>query len=298
MKNFIFLIPFLIFARVSFAQEEWATTFDPSSYQYVSYHFYTDSLLNPGCKWQIGHPGKSQFDSAFSNPNALVTDTLNTIPSADTSIIFIRHFRMVQPFHVFVLHFKFRMDGDPSDRGSIEISPDAGLNWINLLTQDSTYQCTWYSAKPSLFGSTNGWQTFDLNMMSWASGWGIFPINFTSDTVLFRLTYITGNHATLHDGWMIDDLQLEDWWEGIPELQNNQLISVFPNPAGDRIIIKSKANQGDASIQILNSDGILTYENLHFSGDPLDISHFVNGVYILRYSDGINFSIKKFIVRH
>jgi len=41
--------------------------------------------------WQIGKPQKSIFKSAYSIPNAIVTDTINPYPINDTSSFIITH---------------------------------------------------------------------------------------------------------------------------------------------------------------------------------------------------------------
>src|SRR5690606_28661361 len=41
--------------------------------------------IDTGSIWQIGPPQKSVFDSAATNPNVIVTDTINTYPINDTS---------------------------------------------------------------------------------------------------------------------------------------------------------------------------------------------------------------------
>ena len=46
--------------------------------------------LNASNIWQIGEPSKTLFSSARSNPNALVTDTLNNYPVNDSSSFIVR----------------------------------------------------------------------------------------------------------------------------------------------------------------------------------------------------------------
>ena len=51
---------------------------------------------NAGNIWQIGQPDKAIFDSAFSAPNAIVTDTVNYYPINDSSS-FILMFELLRP---------------------------------------------------------------------------------------------------------------------------------------------------------------------------------------------------------
>jgi hypothetical protein len=47
-----------------------------------------------------------------------------------------------------------------------------------------------------------------------------------------------------------------------------------------------------------NLRGKLIYDNSNFTGDTIDVKRLNNGIYFLKYSDGKNYSIKKFIVKH
>jgi hypothetical protein len=300
MKKLLLSISLTLIAATSFGQmADWGTNFDPPYFQlYFSNRFYVDTVANPNCKWQIGHPAKTVFNEAHSIPNALVTDTLNALPPNDTSVIYVKHFRYFQPFHVFVLHFNYQMDGDSTDFGTIEISPDGGQSWVNLLIQDTTFQMIWISPKPTLTGSTSSWQSFDLDMQDWASGWGTFPINMTADTILFRFTYITDSNSNARDGWMIDDLNFEDWWEGIEEFKNDNLISISPNPTSDELRIYTTKISDKHQVQILNYAGQVLYANSNFIGETIDTRQFANGIYLLKYSDTKYFSVKRFVVQH
>jgi len=297
MKTILLSISLALFTATAFGQWGWGVDFESSLYLD---RIVIDTAAYPNCVWQIGQPGKTVFNSANSIPNAIVTDTLNPVPPNDTSVFYLKHVRdnIFQPFHVFVLHFMYQMNGDSTDFGTIEISPDTGHTWINLLTEDTTYLMYWQTAKPTLTGSTNGWQSFDLDMTNWASDWGNFPIAMTADTIIFRFTYITDSSSTNSDGWMIDDFVLEDWSEGIPEIQNNNLISLSPNPTSNKLEIQKTKPAENVRVQIMNCTGQILIDNLHFTGENVDVSSLPCGIYFLKYSDDKNFAIKKFIVQH
>jgi hypothetical protein len=296
MKTVLLSVTLTMVAVTSFGQWNWGVNFD--SPWYLD-RIVRDTISNPNCTWQVGHPSKTVFTSAHSVPNVVVTDTLNSVPPNDTSIFYLTHVRgQFAPFHVFVLHFWYMLDGDSTDFGKIEISPDTGHTWINVLTEDTTFQMNWNSPKPTLTGSTVGWQSFDLNMMQWASGFGTFPIYMTGDTILFRFTYITDSGSVSHDGWMMDDFMLEDYFEGIEKIQNDNLISISPNPTSDELRVHTTKVSDKQTIQILNCTGQILYDNANFIGTTIDTRQLANGIYLLRYSDTKSFSIKKFIVQH
>jgi hypothetical protein len=296
MKKFLFLISLTLITATSFGQWIWAINFEDTTYLN---RVFIDTISNPNCTWQIGYPAKTVFNFAYSNPNVIVTDTLNSIPPNDTSIFYLYHVRdQYQPAHDFGIEFKYQLDGDSTDKGIIEISPDTGHTWINLLTQDTTFQMHWYYPKPTLTGSTSGWQSFGLGMVSWASGYGTFPIYITADTVLFRFTYISDSISTPHDGWMIDNFLLHDVYMGIDEIQNDNLISIYPNPTSDELIIQRTNANDRETVQILNPMGQQLYENKNFEGKTINTRQLSNGIYLLKYSNAKSFSIKKFIVNH
>ena len=301
MKKLQLLIFILLFSASTFGQiTDWGFGFDTPD---QLWRFSFDTTSNPNCSWQIGRPSKSIFSSAYTAPNAILTDTINPVPANDTSIFYMKHNRGVLQFHIFVLHFLYQMDGDSTDFGSIEISPDYGQTWINILTEDTTYRMTWLSPKPTLNGSTNGWMWFDLDMNVWAStdsglGGTTFPTYITADTVLFRFTYITDTNSTPHDGWMIDNFFLEDWAEGISEDQNNNLISVFPNPCSGQLYIERNKFSDKSRVQIFNYTGQKLYDNTNFIGEAIDTRQLTNGIYFLKYSDTENFCIKKIVIEN
>jgi hypothetical protein len=296
MRQILFSILLVLITTTTFSQSQWGINFDNSYYlDRISF----DTTYNPNCLWQVGHPAKTVFTSAYSEPNAIMTDTINSVPPNDTSTFYLIHERdNFQPFHVFVLRFWYNMDGDSTDFGKIEISPNNGIDWVNVLTEDQVYEMYWESPKPTLKGTSDGWQNFSLDLTAWASNWGTFPIAMTADTIRFRFTYITDSSSTAHDGWLIDDFQLEDWYEGIEDIQNDNLISIYPNPAKDYLYLKINQTNIFQSIQIINYQGQVLYDNESVTENYIDISHFKNGMYFLKYSVDSEYSIKRFVINH
>ncbi len=297
MKKLLLIFSLIFLSATSFGQFNWWIDFDsPLNLERIV----RDTIANPVCSWRVGQPAKTAFTSANSVPNAIVTDTFNPVLANDTSIFYLKHARdnIFPSYHNFVLHFWYQMDGDSTDFGIIEISPDTGNTWINVLTQDTTFQMIWPLTKPTLNGTTSGWTAFDLDFTNWASNWGTFPVAMTSDTILFRFTYITDSNSTPHDGWMIDDFNLEDWWQGIDEIQNDNLISISPNPTSNELRIHRMNVNDNSRVQILNCTGQILYDDSKYNGESIDTRRINNGIYLLMYSDDKSYSLKKFIVQH
>ncbi|MGD9994464.1 MAG: T9SS type A sorting domain-containing protein [Salinivirgaceae bacterium] len=296
MKKLFATFSLLSLALGLFAQFEWSVYFD---YDWNRKQIIIDSTNNPLNKWMIGKPGKSTFTVAFSEPNAIMTDTLNSIEPNDTSVFYLLHWRdNSAPFHIFYLNFWFQMDGDSTDYGMIEISPDNGNNWINILSQDTTYDIHWKKTKPLLKGSTEGWTEFSITMENWASGEGDFPIPMTADTIIFKFTYITDSNINQHDGWIIDNFDFPDFWESIYESGQGDLLTIYPNPVKESLFLKTNSSNSNFYIQIFNNLGQIVYSEGFQDKESLNLGFLKNGIYYLRFTDYKFYTIKKVIINH
>lgn len=263
------------------------------------HHLRIDTLTNQNNLWQVGSPQKTFFTSAFSTPNVIVTDTINSYPTNDTSSFIIVNVASGSGFvwpHTVILAGEYNVNSDSlTDYGTIEFSPDNGTTWVDLIN-DTAYASylSWQLPKPVLTGNSNGWQYFWVHLAQLGP---VFNIQ-DGDTVLYRFTFISDSIQTNKDGLMFDDLHFEDWIEGIEEIQNDNLITIFPNPTAEELFIKQNTKTDKQSIQVFDFTGQLVLENLNFSGQTIDTRQLNNGVYLLKYSDTKRYSLKKFVVQH
>lgn len=258
-----------------------------------------DSVSNPNCIWQIGEPDKTLFTEAYSVPNAIMTDLTNPVPPGNSSSFTLIHPRVRGSFHQFTLYFSYELDGDLTDYGTVEVSPDRGLNWVNILTEDSLYQIYWIDSKPSLKGSTYQQRRFAANMEAWASGYGEFPHPMDQeafeDTILIRITYHTDSLPNPHDGWIIDDIFVDDYIGGIDEIQVSNLISVYPNPAGNEIQLTSdEPLTGEVKLYTPTGKCVLSKKLPGYK--TINLSSLPNGCYVLKYIDGKRVCAKKIVI--
>ncbi len=299
MKTFLLGFLILLTAPAAFGQWYWGFSFEYRWGNYNANQLVRDTVSNPLCSWQIGTPQKVIFDSAYQSERAILTDTANPVRPNDTSVFILKHARdSNNPFHFFALQFWHKMDGDSMDFGRMEVSRDTGHTWANILTEDTTYgfQWGWNTQKPTLRGSTNGWEFVRVEMVRWANG----PNNSYADTILFRFTYITDSGTVPHDGWMIDDIRLEDWWEGVENVGRDTLISVYPNPVSDRVFVKRQDGKVEpVTIQVFDVSGRKVFEDKALSSAcTIDTRGFEAGLYYLRYVNKEGAVTKKFVVRH
>ena len=83
---------------------------------------------------------KSNFDSAATQPNAIITDTINFYPTNDTSDSFTEFWLMFGIGAFFALQWKQKLDMDTAhDGGIIEYSVDNGNTWVNVSNNPYVY---------------------------------------------------------------------------------------------------------------------------------------------------------------
>jgi hypothetical protein len=285
--KFLFAFLLSLASFNSFAQIYIEQTFE---FPYDGYrgNFYLDTVNCSNNKWQIGKPQKTIFDSAYSFPNVIVTDTLHQYSLNDTSILYFYISGFMNSY--LKLSFYYQLDIDSLSIAKVEISGDDGVNWIDPITEDSAYMFYWVGGKPRLDTSTNGWRRFNLNMDTWSRTYPghtpFFPHYRTSETVMYRFTFISGGDSSAHhDGWMMDNFTAENLISVSTTAINSSslLLNVYPNPTNGIINLHPnfKSNAQD-KIVVYNMQGQVVYENVP-NGSTSLVLPLPNGVYILKY---------------
>ena len=82
---------------------------------------------------------------------------------------------------------------------------------------------------------------------------------------------------------------------GIIELKSSQ-ISIYPNPATDKITIETSATQGQSQLSVMNLNGeeVLT-RSLIKPKTQIDISNLPIGIYFVRLSNDKTVEVGKFV---
>jgi len=209
MKKFFLFSIFITFFAQGYSQFG-VITFDNAT---NLYRIKIDTSV-PNNKWQIGKPTKTFFTSAYSIPNAIVTDTIHPYPTNNNSVFYLGT-TIFGGWMGTTLDFFYKMDSDTlNDYGKIEISIDTGKTFYNLLSYS---QYTVYDSvgnfivgngfgSPIVFtGKSHSW--YDFNMYS-----NLLP---SPDTIIYRFTFHSDAIQSNRDGWMIDNISYGLWWEGI-----------------------------------------------------------------------------------
>ena len=269
----ILFIGIMLIANISKAQDPWyfertGTNFENNCYSGAPYFtscdnpFVVDTTL-PNNIWQFGRPNKSpQFDSAYSPPNALVTDTLNMYPPNNYSIVQYKYLPLYIPgieitdVNIdFVFTHKFNTDKG-KDGMYIEFFAQ-NKNWVNILNfpSNSTNNLHWEGHEfhlttegpgPCVYTIaqfvnyydildtlSNGEIGFSGNSNGWIISWlnistSLFCDNINGirdDTIALRFVFVSDSIDTQKEGWIIDDLDMTIQANYIIGIDENEIVN-------------------------------------------------------------------------
>jgi hypothetical protein len=118
------------------------------------------------------------------------------------------------------------------------------------------------------------------------------------DTLIMRFTFASDSIQTNKDGWMINTIQLNNDFEEINEMQNDQLVTLYPNPVADYVSLIAPESSTNQTVSIINTTGQQLYYNKNYVGESIETNRLPNGIYLLKYSNGVYFANKRFVVQH
>jgi len=294
MKKITFIILIVTSSLSIFSQDFWDINFE--DWYYGEQRVFIDTISNQNNIWQIGQPSKVLFNQAYSIPNAIVTDTLNYYPTNDTSSFIITHVRyMGQHSIVIVLGFKYKINSDTIfDFGKIETSFDLGETWIDLLDEENIdlYDLYWTNGKPILTGNIDSWQNTYVNLAH------IDNFYDYRDTILYKFTFISDEVNNQKEGWMIDNIHLEDWFEGIDKIQEKFNSNINPNPIFDKGVLRfENPEYKNSIIEIFDTYGkIIKLFETYSNEITIQNNDFSKGIYFYRIRNLGGISFGKFII--
>ncbi len=280
--------------------------FDSSS-NYIS--FDTTQVNNI---WQIGVVTKNIFTAGYGGPGALVTDTINPYPVNNRSSF---QFTFINcafddsgfancggNYYGATIDMYHRIESESGrDGGMIEVSHNNGRSWLDVIHDTITF-AGFYNGppyyqndtvaslgRPGVSGSRN-WSHITLDYLpSWVSN--------TNDTITLRFTFASDSVQTNQDGWMFGYIKAFATFPGIREIQNDNLISIYPNPATDVILIDYNIASEESSLKVYDFTGKTVMENPHFNENKINVDKFNNGIYLMKFTIGNNFALKRFVVQ-
>lgn len=309
MKRLILILAILMINMQSFAQWTqfvWDTITFEETYEYLEIDTSNQNI------WQIGDPDKIFFDSAFSTPNAIVTDTLSFYPINNSSQFYIKigefNYEGFYPYDIFI-EIKHKYDTDTlKDGGYISVSYDYGLTWMNII-RDTVYEEVTppgasenlYTESDTLFngdfgfsGNSGGWVT---TMFAW-HGIPVDALNEIGDTMFIGFNFISDSFDTFKEGWMIDNIKLfsVDLGGGVKE-RINLNYNLYPNPTSNTLYMSSDKELSGSEIKIYNQLGQLLI-NTTLAGNSVSVSDLLDGIYFLGLLTDQGEIRKKFIIKN
>jgi len=298
MKKNILVV---IFAVQLFSGLSQSTFFYSDSINFeepCNYLFIDSSSTN---LWQIGIPGKTILDTAYSTPYAIITDTLNYYTSNNHSNFILK----LEPESIenggqTNISFWHRFDTDSiNDYGVVEVSYDEGTDWKVLCT-DTTYHIYYtrngfYTGSFLATGISNSWMLDHIEFDFYLTGTG-FPEN-----IWLRFSFYSDDVQNEKEGWMIDNIQITGHFPwGIEE--NNVFNSYpYPNPCQKYLYIVIPGYKNlNFTLYIYDYLGKII-ESERFAGEKIQINtvQYKNGIYFYKIisKDDRGISHGKFIIK-
>ena len=298
-KNLLFISLSLITSLLSAQSLGYyeSISFDSPHPMYISINI-PDSIIlkidtsTTGNIWQIGKPLKTIFDSTYSYPNAIVTDTSHYYPpnnfSAFTVKIFDPAWTGFYINDVEIISFKHKFDTDSlQDGGYVEVSYNNGITWTNIAndtmgwwdpyfySQDNDPNPIIANGNAAFTGSSDGW------LQSAISGCNR---TILSNPLPVYLRFVFSSDSNIDICLGCGNCL------GIKDAQNKELISIYPNPAIDYVNIQLEQTYiQDLVLDIYNALGQRVYQTIIpklKKEVKVDLKGFEKGLFFLVLRDG------------
>ena len=239
--------------------------------------------------WQIGIPQKSVLNETSSQPNALMTDTLNTYPVNTNASFTVEMSEFTMEFFPYIqLEWFYKTDfEDAVDGGIIEVSYDLGQTWSNIFTDTiyrpevvGTYQ---YDTLHNQVAGMTGTSELSWMAICWGTAIGSPPADI--ENVQVRFTMTTDSVDSQHDGWLIDNFNVGLLVIGSTANRVNfKNMTVYPNPALNEIELNiAEIINEDVDVYIYDNAGQIIYsEKAAMYGEvkhKVNVSNFPKGIY-------------------
>jgi hypothetical protein len=302
IRSLITLSSLLLFSLNSFGQGFFVQYFDgqDTSIQNAVIIKLDTSSSNV---WQIGPPQKNIFNSAFSTPNSLMTDTINNYPINTTSSFTFG----IRPFQIqggiLALQWIQQLDMDKGgDGGIIEFSVDSGRTWDNVFNNPFVYSFYGFNSSNQDTIIATGDYSFSGTDSTWRNIWLCYDISFLSftDSLTVRFTMKSDSVNTNKEGWIIDNLLVSQTLiHTITEKKQEKYMEVSPNPTSGIVNITCKKMDSFHIIQELQLLDIKGSVLKKWQNVPtkffVDISDQESGVYFLKITTNLKTETIKII---
>ncbi len=249
----------------------------------------TIDSLSADTIWQIGVPQKLVLNETSSQPNAIITDTLNTYPTNTSAsfIVELDEYAIMSFPYIQLEWFQYTDFEEGIDGGIIDVSYDGKETWKNIFTDTlyrpevvGSYQWDTLHNQEAGITGTNGQQWMAI---CWGTAFGAHPTNL--ETLHVRFTMSSDSIDTGQDGWLLDDIYM--FTGVIGSTANRQAfkeMSIYPNPAKQNLQIDlNEVIDEEVNIYIYDTGGQMIFsEKAAMYGEAvhnINVSEFVAGLY-------------------
>jgi hypothetical protein len=259
--------------------------------------------------WKIGKPNKEKFNSAFSNPNALLTDTsVNYDTSLNASVTF-KIYNLPWGWGNFIaIRWLQKLDLEENkDFAFIYWSRGDSNVWHNAFDYDPFFNYNFYGFNTSnvAIDSSNLEKGLTGTDTTWRDIWFcIFDSGSFDTSINLKFVFKSDSLKTNHEGWMIDNFQYHPIILHTvgSEIKSKDKFVVFPNTTNGVVHVESTfeaENKLINSISVYDAFGKLLEHNIGVSKRvTLDLSKYPDGVYYLRPNTKDKSDYLKVILNH
>lgn len=256
--------------------------------------------------WHVGPPQKTLFDSASTQPNAIVTDTIQTYPSNDTSQFYLTlPFDSFWPFGILALQWTQKLDLESDhDMATIDFKTNTDSAWHSAFNNPYVYNFYGYQSQ-NLDTLTNGTIGFSGSDSTWRDIWLCYDMSYyvnMGDTFTIRYTILSDSNETNQDGWIMDNFMAHlTYIHTIQEAEQKEYVNIFPSPSSGEVNIQvKKINEFHLieSMILTNVEGKVVKT---FGSSPtkfkIDISDQPDGVYFLKVNTNLESQTVKVVLK-
>ena len=262
--------------------------------EHVPYYYPTYTIMTIDTAgtdlWKIGSTLKPVFSNTVTPAKGIMTDTMNTYPK-NADDYFVLKAKDLPPNFIINVWHRYDMDSFHAG-GIVEFSTDTGATWMNVINCAATEN--FYSSTDTLFngvaaftGKSNGEVFSRIQFITCigekSSATSCFRYQQIA-LVYFRFRFVSDTTTDSLSGWMIDSIQLQNPGcipGAVEKLTKANALTIYPNPATDKITISSsvKINQ----IVISNLVGQTVYNHEYSSKQVhVNVAGFAKGVYLIK----------------
>jgi hypothetical protein len=258
---------------------------------------FTDKSHN---MWQTGRPLKPFFGTAYSEPFALMTDSINPYPKSIHT-----YFDLILPEWIpnVIVSFKHKYQTDSlKDGGYIEVSYDSGKTWNNVIDDKKVHFSIYfgmekmYAQNDTLIqghkgfsGTSNGWI---YSRIQWV--WLVPLSNIPPNPLYMRFHFISDSIDNEKAGWVIDDILISHAFTGwsVKKTGEDTKLKYSPNPmTTETVFYFDNPIKEKYSLRLYNSKGQLvkTQSEYHPQSITLKRGNLNSGLYyfMLKSESGI-----------